>query len=236
MSRAGRERISRAVELAQLPESVEDGLLQLQLRTMACAAWREMAAAYDGMLAIFESAASPNTQLCDRLRRDRGEVERAAPAVERLQHSYADAYEQSRRALRVTRNHTSLTERGARVSATVRHAEAVRALQRVLAQRLAGFEFGDERAIASLVELLFPYLLAEQGAVAVAVAVAGPATVATAQRTGELQSSRRRRPALLQETPDLLELLEEELGVRVQCGTSGIEVTDLGVRAIGPAP
>ena len=230
MSLAGREQISRAVVLAQLPESVEEGLLQLQLRTMACAAWTQMAVVYDGMLAIFETATAPSVRLRDRLRRDRRQLEHAWPAVERLQRSYTDAYEQSRCVLRVARHQPSLAERIAQLSSSVRHAEAVQALQRVLSLRLAGFDFGDERAAASLVELLFSYLLAEQSIAAVA------ADAAAELHIGEGQSSHRRRPAALLETPDLFALLEEELGVRVECRASGISVTDLRARSIGAAP
>lgn len=228
MRLGGREQISRAVALARLPESVEDGLLQLQLRTMECAAWREMVAVYDGMLEIFETAAAPSAHLLDRLRRDRGALEGARSGVERLQRSYSDAYEQSRQALRVPRLLPSLVDRIAQLPATVRHAEAVRALQRVLAVRFADFEFGDERAVASVVELLFHYLLAEQGLVAVA--------AAAELHSGELQSSRRRRPPALLQTPDLLGVLEEELGVRVEYKPSGIDVTDLRARANSAAP
>jgi hypothetical protein len=237
MNLGEREQIRRAVALAQLPETVEEGLIQLQLRTMECAAWLEMAAVYDGMLEIFEAAAAMEASgqprsvpLLDRLRRDRGELERTRPDVEWHHRSYADAYEKSRHALHVPRRHPSMAERIALLPATTRQAEAVRVLQRVLAMRFAGFAFGDERAVEAIVELLFHYLLAEQGIVAVATAAAAEL------RPGEPQSLRHRRPASLLETPDLLHMLEEELAVRVECKASGIDVTDLRTRSTYATP
>ena len=46
----------RAVAISRLPESVEEGLLYLQLWTVSCAVWMEMTAVYDGLIAILATA------------------------------------------------------------------------------------------------------------------------------------------------------------------------------------
>lgn len=216
----------RAVAISQLPESVEEGLLYLQLWTVSCAVWMEMTAVYDGLIAILATA-RPHPlarRLLARLRAERGELASAHAAVEQQRRSYAEAYEQSRRALRAP-GARPLAEPLPRVPATASHAAAVCALQRILAQRFAEVELEDERALESAVELLIHYLLAEHGIMAAASSLRDGLGEQVA-RSSALPLAGAHELAQAQ-TPYLLDVFEEELGVRLTCTAEGIEVEDL---------
>lgn len=216
----------RAVAISRLPESVEEGLRYLQLWTVSCAVWMEMTAVYDGLIAILATA-RPHplaTRLLARLRVERVELARAHAAVEQQRRSYAEAYEQSRRALRAP-GARPLAEALPRVPVTARDAAAVCALQRLLAERFAEVELEDERALDSAVELLIHYLLAEHDIMAAASSLSAGLEEQLA-RPSALPLAGARQLAHSQ-TPYLLDVFEEELGVRLTCTAEGIEVEDL---------
>lgn len=221
--------MSRAVEISRLPATVEDGLLTLQIWTVACAVWMEMTAVYDGLIELLAPARphADTARLLERLRRERVELGRAHATVEGQRRRYADAYEQSRRDLRAPAER-SLAEQMTLIPATVSHAVAVCALSRLLAQRFAEVELADERALDSAVELIIHYLLAEQSIVAAATELRGRLDEMHSRPSSRaLDLGGELRELAQSETPYLLDALEEELGVRLTCTADGIDVIDL---------
>lgn len=239
--------------LGQLPDAVEYGFLGLQIWAAARTVWLEMSRAHRRLLELCDErsaavAGAALSSLRARLGRDFQalERERVAAVRERELHRalYADAYERARRALREPVGEPTLAAQLAPgplpPRAAALHAEKSRALRRLLVARLlppAAHRSGDprpgDRFIEQLAEAILSYLRTEQGVLAALDELQG-------ELNRRLGRGEPRRPLTVRdlhlafrmsapprsETPYLLDALEEELGIRINCFSDRIELVD----------
>jgi hypothetical protein len=234
--------------MAQLPAAIDYGLYGLQAWGVSLSVWLAMSRAYEALLAIFEPAVlgasdDGGARLRARLRADWHVLEKLQITIDhdRDVHlkAYRDAYEQSWRALRSPVGRPTLAEAIAPRPAGAMHLAAANQLRDILAARCAhgepagcGAAPDAEQIALRIVDVLVRYLREEQAILA---------------STTELQDSinvllDRPRPRRLLSVRDfhanysmgsgvgafpyLFDFLEDELGIRVECTASAIEVSD----------
>jgi hypothetical protein len=230
--------------LSQLPAAVDYGLHALQAWGVSLSVWLAMSRAYEALLAIFD-ATMPTTgedgcaRLRARLRADWHVLEQLQITLDYdrgvHQKAYLNAYEQSWRALRSPLGPPTLAQAIAPCPAGPMHLAAATQLRDILGARFSRGELagsGSEPPIERIVEVLVQYLREEQAILA---------------STTQIQESinvllERPRPKRLLGVRDFLanysmssgvgafpylfDLLEDELGLRVACTASTMEVSD----------
>jgi len=240
--------------LSQLPAAVDYGLYGLQAWGVSLSVWLAMSRAYQALLAILEAAApTAGEDGCASLR---ARLRAGWRVLEKLQitldydrdvhlKAYQDAYEQSWRASRSPVGRPTLAQAIAPPPAGPMHLAAAHQLQGILGSRFSRGELvdaGGALAVARFVEVMLQYLREEQAILA---------------STTEIQESinvllDRPRPKRLLGVRDflanyamgsgvgtfpyLLDMLEDELGVRVECTANAIEVSDLRANQAQPSP
>jgi hypothetical protein len=225
--------------LSQLPAAFDYALLGLQAWAVSRSVWLAMSLVYKALRGLFEAAAGDaGERLRARLRDDWAKLDqgRIASDYDRDVHVtvYKDTYEQSWRALRSPVGQPTLAARVAACPEGPMHHAAARRLREILTLRFAGTELGDTPGVEPIVALLVYYLREEQAILA---------------STTELQRSinvllgrpQPRRPLTVRDLrahfvmyggsiaqfPYLFDMLEDELGVRVECTASTAEVTEV---------
>jgi hypothetical protein len=228
--------------LATLPAAVDYGFLGLSVWAVSRSIWSSMSDVYRELLAIFESDLGERgvgARLRAVVRQDWEELsrERLALELERDVHTtvYTDAYEQAWRALGEPVGPPGLAERVAPVAMTARHQEGLAALTSIFAAQLPDAQLDGEPLPARLARLLISYVREEQAVLAA---------------VSELQESINRRldrphpkraltvrdfhalfamsPSFASHFPYVVDRLGAELGFRIECTASHLEVSRLG--------
>ena len=228
--------------LAELPAAVDYGLLGLQTWGVSLSAWLAMARAYRALLTIFEATGEGYARVRERLGYDFRGFEKLQITLPYDQDVhlkfYQDAYERSWRAVRSPVGPPTLAEAIAVGPELAMHRAAADRLRAVLPERLSRGELvGSGRApdVESLVGVLVQYLREEQ------------AILAATERIQEainrlLDRPRPRRPLSVRDLranylmvpginafPYVFDVLEDELGIRVDCTAHAIEISDRSV-------
>ena len=236
--------------LSQLPAAMDYGLHGMRAWGVSLSVWLAMSRAYEALIAIFETAAPPAgedglTRLRARLRADWRVLERLQITVDhdRDVHlkAYRDGYERSWRALRSPVGPPTLAQAIAPCPEGAMHLATARQLRGILGARFSHGELdghgrrADRRRAGPLPSRGAGDPGLDDGDPGVAQRVArSPAAEALAQRSGP---SRDLLDGLgCGSYPYLFDLLEEELGVRVECTSSGIEVIRPKGRLVRPDP
>jgi len=241
--------------LARLPEAVDYALLGLESWAVSRSIWLAMSRAYRTIREVFEAGASelPGLagQLRDRVRGDWRKLHqgRIADTYEHDVHIdvYQDTYEQSWRALRSPVGAPTLAERVAPVADGPGFAALAARFRDLFAARLSAAELtalGGGPAIERITAALVLFLREEQ-------AILKSTEDIQAEINTMLERTPPTRPLTARDLrvnfamyggsiaqfPYLFDTLEEELGVRVECTSSAIDVTDLGaIRAESGPP
>jgi hypothetical protein len=236
--------------LDELPLAIDYALLGLMSWSVSRSVWCSMSLAYKGLRGMFETAPDDGgicQQLRDRFNRDwpRMEQQRIGDDYEREVHMvvYRDTYEESWKALGTPHGAPTLAERIAPLPESAMHIDAAKRFRDILGQRFAGSVLGAAAGeiIDEIVALLVGYLREEQ-------AILGQTTELQGEISDRLERPRARRPLTardlkttfvmyggsIAEFPYLFDMIEEELGIRVEATAGTIEVTDL--RAAGTSP
>jgi len=230
--------------LSRLPDAIDYGLHGMQVWGVSLAVYLAMSRAYEALLAVFEPAAAPTdddrdnacARLCPKLRADWSVLVRQqiTLAFDREVHRkmYANAYERSRLALRTPVGPATLAEAIEPAPAQPMHAAVAEQLRRALRARFPRTEL-DDAGLERVIDALILYLREEQAILA---------TTLTLQESINtlLDRPRPRRPLGVRDFrvnymmgaagggfPYLFATFEDELGIRVDCTASAIEVTDL---------
>lgn len=225
--------------LSRLPDAVDYALLGLQTWSVSRSVWLAMSLAYRALRDLLD-ASGGDAEICKRLRarlRDdwaKLETGRIAGDNERDVHLtvYRDTYEQAWRGLRSPEGAPTLAARIAPCPEGPLLA-AARQLRDILGARFAGTPLGGAAAIEQLVAILVHYLREEQAilrstaelqaAINARLGRAHPARSLTAR---DLRVSFALYGGSIAEFPYLFDMLESELGLRVECTAGAIEVTD----------
>jgi hypothetical protein len=229
--------------LSQLPAVVDYGLLGLQVWGVSRSVWLAMSRATRALRELFETPAGdagPGGRLRARLRDDWRELDRERIAADHerdVHHTvYADAYEQAWRALRSPAGPATFAERIAPGPELPQHCAVADQLRRILTSRFSGVDAGGPGGapvVERTVEILVDYLRAEQ-------AVLAAVTELQASINVLLDRPRPTRPLTVRDFhvtfvmnpppisafPYLLDMLEAELGFRVECTADTVEVWD----------
>jgi hypothetical protein len=231
--------------LAQLPAAVDYALLGLQVWGVSRSVWLAMTELYRTLRDVFETATGAAAgRLRARIPEDWRMMvrERIAGDEEFQVHRvvYADAYEQSWRGLRSPVGPARIADRIAACPERPLHAAIAARLRTILDAQLADSDLAGTPAVARVVDALVRYLREEQAILA---------------SVGELQEAinallDRRRPTRPLSVRDLrvtfvmhggpssafpyvLDMLEDVLGIRVECTADAIAVSDVPAAA-GP--
>jgi hypothetical protein len=225
--------------LAELPAALDYGFLGIQTWTVLFSVWLAMRDAYKTLREVVESAASSaGERLRERLRDGWAEMERERIAdeyeLEVHRVVYADAYEQAWRALRAPVGPAALDDRIAPCAERPQHAEAAARLREILASRFSDADLGGGAAIARIADAAVTYVRAEQGVLAAVTAQQEAInTLLDRPRPTRPLTARDFRVTFLMHPPPisgfpyLFDLLEQELGVRVECTADTITITDV---------
>ena len=225
--------------LARLPEVVDYALLGLQTWSVSRSVWLAMSRAYRAIRELLEARAGDTGiagQLRDRVRADWKKLhqQRVADDYEHDVHVdvYTDTYEQSWKALRSPIGAAKLANCVAPVPEAAQHRAVARQLRDILAARLSGSELAGE--VDRVVAILVHYLREEQ-------AILASTEEIQAAINAMLDRPRPTRPLTtrdlrvtfamyggsIAEFMYLFDMLEQELGFRVACTSTAVEVTDL---------
>lgn len=233
--------------LSQLPVVVDYALLGLQSWAVSRSIWLAMSRAYRKLRDVLEASVGDPTgdptiggRLRDRLRDDWRKLNqgRIADQYEHDVHVdvYTDTYEQSWRGLRAPLGAATLAERVGPRPETPAHASLALRLRDLLGARF-GTEPGDlgtGLAVEQIVATLVLYLREEQAILASTEEIQAainamldrspPSRPLTAR---DLRMNFAMYGGSIAQFPYLLDTLEDELGIRVECTAVAIEVTDL---------
>jgi hypothetical protein len=240
--------------LAQLPEAVDYAFYALQSESVSLSLWLAMSRAYKSLLAILDpvigpmigpavgpvdgasQSADPLVKLCKRLRAGWALFEKLQITLDYDQEvhfkAYLNVYEQSWRGLRSPIGPPTLAEVVAPVPEAPMHRTAADQLRDALGPVVAHGELASKGLdIDRIVDVLVRYLREEQAVLRSVVAL--QETINTL-----LERPRPRRPLTARDFavhyalisgpgawPYLFDLLEKELGVRVECTATAIEVS-----------
>jgi hypothetical protein len=227
--------------VADLPRAIEYGLLGMQTWGVSLSIWLAMSRAYQALAAAFDTTGGGYAQLRAKLRTHQNVFDRLQITLPYDQDVhlkfYQDAYERSARALRSPVVPPTLAEAIAVGPEQPAHRAAADRLRGLLAERLARPELvgpGTAPAIDELVDVVVLYLREEQ-------AVLASTDRIQAAIDALLDRPRPRRPLGVRDFrvgflmspnvhgfPYLFDLLEDELGIRVECSASAIEISDRG--------
>lgn len=226
--------------MSQLPAAVDYGFYGLQTWGVTLSVWLAMSRAHQALLALVESG-DDCAALSARLRTSLQVLVHQQITLDYDQDVhlkfYQDAYEQSWRGLRSPVGPPTLAEAIAPPPAGPMHAAAAQQLRDILGSRLSRDGLTD-----AVVDVLIRYLREEQAVLA--------STTEIQESINALLDRPRPKRALgvrdllafyslasgIGKFPYLFDLLESELGVRVDCTASAIEVTDLRVSRAAPPP
>jgi hypothetical protein len=223
---------------SQLPAAVEYGLLGLQVWAVARSVWLAMRHVYKTLREIFETAVGgASERLRTRLRDDWAMMARERIADDHgLQvHSevYTDAYEQSWRALRSPIGQPTLAARIAPCREGPQHLAAATQLRGILVSRLSSIELGGTSSVERIVDPLVYYLREEQAILTSVAELQGSINALLGRpRPTRPLSVRDFRVTFTMHAPPfsafpyLFDMLEDELGFRVECTADTIEVSD----------
>lgn len=229
--------------LSQLPAAVDYALLGLQSWSVSRSIWLAMSRAYWTLREVLEAStgdirggrAEPGVGLRARVHNDwpRLNQQRIADRYEHDVHVdvYTDTYEQSWRAMRSPLGAPTLAERIAPRPESPVHTAAARRFRDLLAARCSGSDAPDVDRIAAALAL---YLREEQ-------AILGATEEIQAAINTLLDRTPARRPLTardlrvnftmyggsISQFPYLFDMLEDELGIRVECTADTIEITDV---------
>lgn len=250
--------------LSQLPAAVDYGLLGVQVWAVSRSVWLAMSRAAKALRELFETSAGDagaGGRLRARLRDAWRKLERERIAVdhERDVHYtvYADAYEQAWRALRSPSGPPTLAARIAPGPERPLHRAVAGQLRGILTSRCSATDrtdvgdvgdAGSAPVIEPIVDILVAYVREEQ-------AVLASVTELQASINVLLDRPRPTRPLTVRDFhltfvmnpppisafPYLLDMLEDELGFRVECTADTVEVSDRRAgqgdpEAPGPGP
>jgi len=224
--------------LAQLPDAIDYGLLGLQTWGITHSVWLAMSRAYQAIAALFDAAGGDrHAGLRARLHDDLdvfGRLQINLPYDQEVHFKfYIDAYERSRRALRSPVGPARLADAIALGPKQPAHGVAAEQLRRLLAPRLARTaDSGSGPEVDKLVDILVHYLREEQ-------AILGAAETVQEAINRLLERPRPSRPLTIRDHraifllaprvrsfPYLLDLLEDELGIHIECTAHAIEITE----------
>jgi hypothetical protein len=226
--------------LSELPAAIDYALHGLQVWSVSLPVWLAMSRAYEALLAIFETAADDRSaRLRARLRADWAVLERVQITFDdgRDVHlrAYVNAYEQAWRALRTPIGRPTHAQEIAPVAETAVHRAAASQLLDILATRMSC----SELVVDALVDTVVRYLRVEQAILAT--------TAAHLEAVNALlERPRAHRPLQVLDLrlyymlgrdavfPYLLDALDDELGVRVECTASSIHVIDRRAGSAAP--
>jgi hypothetical protein len=225
--------------MSELPAAIDYGLLGLQTWGVSMSVWLAMSRAYQALAAIIGAVGDGYSQLRAKLRADLHVFDRLQINLPYDQDVhlkfYQDAYERSSRALRSPIGPPTLAEAIAIGPEQPMHRAAADQLRALLTERLARRELvgaGSTPPVERIVDVLVQYLREEQ------------AILASAERLQEainmlLDRPRPRRAVSVRDFrvnflmspgatgfPYLFDVLEDELGIRVECSASAIEISD----------
>jgi hypothetical protein len=229
--------------LSQLPAAVDYGLHGLQAWGVSLSVWLAMTRAYEALLVVFGTAVPMSGEdghapLRTRLRADWRVLEELQITLDHdrdvHRKAYQDAYERSWRALRSPVGQPTLAQAVAPVPVGPMHLEAARELRSILGARLAhGTLAGTgEPDVERIVDVLLQYLREEQAILASTTEIQEAINVlldrpcpkrSLSVRDFHANYSMSSGPGAF---PYLLDVLDDELGVRVECTASAIEVSD----------
>ena len=230
--------------LSQLPAAVDYGLQGMQAWGVSLSVWLAMSRAYEALLAILETAVPTAgeaglARLRARLRADWSVLERLQITIDhdRDVHlkAYLDAYERSWRALRSPVGPPTLAQAIAPCPEGPMHLAAAHQLRGMLDARWSHEEIdgsGDAPDVERIVDVLIHYLREEQAILASTAEIQESLNVLLDRPRPQRSLSVRDFHAnyvLSSGTrafPYLFDSLQEELGIRVECTASAIEVSD----------
>ncbi len=238
--------------LSQLPAAVDYALLGLQSWSVSRSIWLAMSRAYRTLREVLEAssgdlggAADPRVgeRLRARVNNDWPKLnqQRIADLYEHDVHVdvYTDTYEQSWRALRSPIGAPTLAERIAPRPEGPAQAAAARRLRDFLGARCSGARLGPrsgESALDRIAAALALYLRQEQAVLGateeIQAAINTQLDRAPARRrltARDLQVNFTMYGGSIGQFPYLFDMLEDELGIRVECTADTIEITDLRV-------
>ena len=222
--------------LAQLPAAIDYGLYGLQTWGVTHAVWLAMSRAYQALAPLFEAAGGDHLAgLRARMRDDLDVFERLQinlPYDQQVHlNFYQDAYERSHRALRSPAGPPKIATALDIGSEQPAHRAAADQLRGLLAARLS--RGGPD--VDKVVEILIHYLREEQ-------AILGSAETLLAAINDVLDRPKPRRPLTIRDHraiylmsprvarfPYLLEVIEHELGIRIDCTAQVIEISERSI-------
>jgi hypothetical protein len=224
--------------LGELPAAIDYGLFGLQIWGVAMSVWLAMSRAYQALAKIFDAACGNRCAgLRDRLRDDLEIFDRLQINLPYDQdvhlRFYQDAYERSWRALRAPVGPPRIADVLAIGSEQPAHRVAAGQLRSLLASRLSHGDGADGTApdIDAVVAVVMQYLREEQ-------AILGASETLLGAVNTLLDRPRPRRPFTVRDHraiflmaprvtrfPYLFDVIENELGIRVECTAQTIEIS-----------
>jgi hypothetical protein len=227
---------------AALPAAVDYGFLGLSVWAVSRSVWSSMSNLYRELVPIFESSVGDEgvgARLRAHVRQDWEELgrERLALELERDVHTtvYADAYDQSWRALREPVGLPRFPDVVAPVAMTADHRRAVAALTEIFAAHFPDAEVDGEPLSARLATSLVSYLREEQ-AVLAGVAALQEAINRRLDRprpkraltVRDFHSLFAMSPSFAAQFPYVVDRLGAELGFHIECSATDLEVSKIG--------
>ncbi|HEX7843446.1 MAG TPA: hypothetical protein VF469_38500 [Kofleriaceae bacterium] len=232
-----------AALFARLPEAIDYGLHGVQVWAVSASVWIAMSRAYEALLAVLEiavpaAAGDDWARLRARLRADWRGLERMQITIdhERYVHvkGYVDHYTRSRGASRSPVGPPTYAQAIAPGPAGPMHAAVADQLRTMFCARSLHGELADpEATIEQIVGVLVRYLREEQAILTSALEILGPINAL-------LDRPRPQRALGVRDLhvnyamgpnghafPYLFESLADELGIRVECTATAIDVYDL---------
>jgi hypothetical protein len=224
--------------LRELPAALDYGLFGLQIWGVSMSVWLAMSRAYQALAKIFDAACGDRfAGLRDRLRDDLEIFSRLQINLPYDQDVhlkfYQDAYERSWRALRAPVGPPRIADVLAIGSEQPAHRVAADQLRSLLASRLSHGDGADGTApdIDEVVAVVMQYLREEQAILGASETVLGAVNTL-------LERPRPRRPFTVRDHraifmmaprvrrfPYLFDVIENELGIRVECTAQTIEIS-----------
>jgi hypothetical protein len=223
--------------MSELPAAIEYGLRGFQLWNLCFSVWLAMSRAYQALLAIFEPTAGDDerrARLRARLQADRRPLEKQQIVLDHEQdvhlNAYAVGYENSWRAQRTPVGPSTLAQAIAPASEDAMHRAAAHQLRDRLRTRLSHVAHPPD--VDRIVDALIRYLREEQAVLTVAAEIQASinALLDRAPATRELTVRDLQVFYALNDGPGhfpyVLDALEDELGIHVECTASAITISD----------